>query len=215
MGVKNGADSPWAQPGAAPARRRPTWRTAAATIGIFVVALYLIELVDSATGGGLEPGGITPRTVDGLSGVAFAPVLHGTWSHLFANTLPVLVLGFLVLASGIGKGLAVTGIVWVVGGLGTWLVGGAGTTHIGASILVFGWLAYLLVRGLFTRDAGQILIGIVVFLVYGGLLWGVLPTNPLVSWQGHLFGAVGGVLAAWLLDSRRRRSAAVDRTAVR
>lgn len=84
--------------------------------------------------------------------------------------------------------------------------------HIGASILVFGWLTYLITRGIFTRQANQIVIGVIVLFVYGSILWGVLPSDPRVSWQGHLFGAVGGVLAAWLLSAderRRRRSPAV------
>ena len=81
-------------------------------------------------------------------------------------------------------------------GLGTWLVAGAGTSHIGASGLVFGWLTYLVVRGFFARRPGQIVLGIVLFVMYGSVLWGVLPGQPGISWQGHLFGAVGGVLAA-------------------
>ncbi|SDH63883.1 Rhomboid family protein [Rhodococcus triatomae] len=187
---------------------RPAWQQAAAVVGGFTVLLYVVEILDVLSGDRIERAGITPRSFDGLWGVLFAPVLHDDWAHLFANTVPVLVLGFLVLASGLVRGLAATGIIWVVGGLGTWLIGGAYTNHIGASILVFGWLAYLLVRGVFTRSLGQILIGVVVFVVYGGLLWGVLPGTPLVSWQGHLFGAAGGVLAAWVLsaDDRRRRA---------
>lgn len=179
-------------------------------VGGFTLLLYIVEILDVLSGSRLERAGIEPRSISGLSGIVFAPVLHDDWSHLFANTLPVLILGFLVLATGITRGLAATGIIWVLGGLGTWLIGGAYTNHIGASILVFGWLAYLLVRGLFTRNVVQILIGIAVFLVYGGLLWGVFPTSPLVSWQGHLFGAIGGVVAAWALssDERARRAAA-------
>ncbi len=170
--------------------------------------LYVIEIVDQVSNDRLQRGGVEPRSLDGLWGILFAPVLHGDWAHLFANTVPLLVLGFLVLLSGIARGLAATGIVWVVGGLGTWLTGGSYTNHIGASVLIFGLLAYLLVRGVFTRNFGQILLGIVVFVFYGGLLWGVLPSTPGVSWQGHLFGAVGGVAAAWLLsaDARKQRN---------
>ena len=102
-------------------------------------------------------------------------MLHDGWGHLFANTVPLLILGFLVLMSGIGRGLAATGIIWVIGGVGTWLTGGVDSHHVGASVLVFGWLTYLLVRGIFTRSIGQILIGVVVLFVYGGMLWGVLP----------------------------------------
>jgi len=115
----------------------------------------------------------------------------------------VLVLGFLVLVSGIARGLAATGVIWVVGGVGTWLVAPDNTVHIGASVLVFGWLTYVILRGFFARNAVQILVGLVVLFVYGGALWGVLPGQPGISWQGHLFGAVGGALAAWWLRPSR------------
>ncbi|MGW3484812.1 rhomboid family intramembrane serine protease [Rhodococcus indonesiensis] len=193
-------------------RPRPVWQRAALLIAGFVALLYAIEAVDAAAPAELDTAGIEPRSADGLWGVLFAPVLHADWAHLSANTIPLLVLGFLVLVSGIGRGLAATAIIWVVGGLGTWLTAGAGFVHIGASILVFGWLTYLITRGIFTRQANQIVIGVIVLFVYGSILWGVLPSDPRVSWQGHLFGAVGGVLAAWLLSAderRRRRSPAV------
>lgn len=192
-------------------KARPVWQQSAALIGIFTLALYFIEIVDTVSNDRLEQAGIEPRSFDGLWGIVFAPILHDDWNHLIANTVPLLVLGFLVLLSGIARGLAATGIVWVVGGVGTWLTGGAYSVHIGASVLIFGWLAYLLVRGIFTRSIGQILIGIVVFVFYGGLLWGVLPSDPHVSWQGHMFGAVGGVLAAWALSSDDRKRRAVPR----
>ncbi|MDM7487081.1 rhomboid family intramembrane serine protease [Rhodococcus sp. CSLK01-03] len=193
-------------------RPRPVWQRATLLIAGFVAMLYAIEAVDAAAPADLDSAGIEPRSADGLWGVLFAPVLHADWAHLSANTIPLLVLGFLVLVSGIGRGLAATAIIWVVGGLGTWLTAGAGFVHIGASILVFGWLTYLITRGIFTRQANQIVIGVIVLFVYGSILWGVLPSDPRVSWQGHLFGAVGGVLAAWLLSAderRRRRSPAV------
>lgn len=184
-----------------PTGSRSTWQQATITISVFVIGLYVLEFVDMLLGNSLDAGGVEPRTLDGLWGVVFAPVLHYGWGHLAANTIPLLVLGFLVMLSGIGRGLTATAIIWIVGGLGTWLTGASGTIHLGASVLVFGWLAYLITRGLFTRHFGQLALGLLVLLVYGGMLWGVLPGTPGVSWQGHLFGAVGGVLAAWLLAS--------------
>ncbi|WP_137725150.1 rhomboid family intramembrane serine protease [Prescottella subtropica] len=177
---------------------RPLWQRAGLTIGGFVAVLYVIEAIDTVTRTSLDTWGIQPLTTDGLWGIAFAPMLHFGWGHLLANTLPLLVLGYLVLLSGIGRGLAATGIVWVIGGLGTWLTGGH-ALHAGASILIFGWLTYLLVRGIFTRHFGQILIGVIVLFFYGSMLWGVLPGRYGISWQGHLFGAIGGVVAAWVL----------------
>lgn len=184
---------------------RPMWQRASITIGGFVAVLYVLEAIDTVAGNRLDAWGVEPRTLDGLWGVLFAPMLHFGWGHLLANTVPLLILGFLVLLSGIGRGLAATGIIWVIGGFGTWLTGGAGSAHLGASVLVFGWLTYLLVRGIFTRSVGQILLGVVVLSVYGGLLWGVLPGQYGISWQGHLFGAIGGVVAAWALSADTRR----------
>jgi membrane associated rhomboid family serine protease len=186
--------------------REPTVGRAAVVIGAFVVGLYAIELVDQLLANRLDQEGIRPRDDEGLLGILFAPALHAGWGHLMANTVPALVLGFLILLSGVGHWVAVTAVIWVVGGLGTWLVAPPNTVHLGASILVFGWLVFLVLRGLFSRRASQILLGIVVFLLYGGILWGVLPGQPGISWQGHLFGALGGVVAAMLLVDRETRA---------
>ena len=177
---------------------------ALAVLAGFVLLLYLSEAVDTVLGGALDDDGIIPREAYGLDGVLWAPLLHGGWPHLVANTLPVLVLGFLALAGGLGQFLAVTATVWLVSGLGTWLVGDGGTVHLGASGLVFGWMAFLLVRGFFAGSLRQIALAAVLFLLWGGMLWGVLPGVPGVSWQGHLFGALGGLLAAWAVAGADR-----------
>jgi membrane associated rhomboid family serine protease len=187
-------------------RRGPEWRTAGVWSAGFVGVLWLSEIVDTILGNRLDSEGIRPGSTDGLSGILFAPLLHGGFGHLIGNTVPLLVLGFLVLLSGVRQWAVVTAAVWLIGGFGTWLFGGEGTVHIGASGLVFGWLAYLVVRGFFTRQPWQILVGVAVFLVYGGALWGVLPGQPGISWQGHLFGAVGGVVVAWLMSARAVRT---------
>jgi membrane associated rhomboid family serine protease len=183
--------------------RRPVWQWALGLVGGFVVLLWVLEIVDTAADHRLDAHGVQPREGDGLVGILFAPLLHGGWTHLESNTVPVLVLGFLVLVTGIGRGLAATGIIWLVGGIGTWLVGPANTVHIGASVLVFGWLSYLVVRGFLNRRGVEIAIGLVVLVVWGGLIWGVLPGTPGVSWQGHLFGAIGGLVAAAVLRPDR------------
>lgn len=192
-------------------KRKPLWITAGVLILGFVGLLYVIEGFDSLTScnvGGfveqcLDQYGIEPREEEGLRGIVFAPLLHGGWDHLVANTGPAVVLGFLSLLAGIARGLAATAIVWAIAGAGTWLVGQPHTVHLGASSLIFGWLTFLIVRGVFTRRMIDIVIGIVVFLVYGTLLWGVLPNDPYVSWEGHLFGAIGGVVAAWAVSARK------------
>jgi membrane associated rhomboid family serine protease len=157
----------------------------------------------------LDQYGVQPRDGEGLLGILFAPVLHAGWDHLSANTLPALVLGFLTLVSGIARGLMATVVIWVVGGVGVWLVAPSNSIHLGASVLIFGWLVYLMVRGIFTRRAGEIILGMVLFFMYGGLLLGVLPGQPGISWQGHLFGAIGGGLAAWMVGERTERAAVI------
>jgi membrane associated rhomboid family serine protease len=176
------------------------WGTAGVWSLGFVAVLWVAEIVDTVLGNELDDEGIRPGTTDGLVGILLAPLLHGGFGHLIANTGPLLVLGFLILLSGIERWLAVTVLVWMVAGIGTWLFASPGTIHIGASGLVFGWLTYLILRGFFTGRPGQILVGLVILFLYGGALWGVLPGQPGVSWQGHLFGAIGGVLAAWWLS---------------
>ena len=167
--------------------------------------MWVLETVDVAAGGRLDRLGIEPRELDGLTGVVLAPVLHGGFGHLLANTVPFLVLGGVVALSGIARLVAVTVVVTVVGGFLTWLLGPAGTLHVGASGLVFGYAAYLVARGIFDRKLRSLATGAVVALGYGTtLLFGLVP-RPGVSWQGHLFGALAGVLAARLLAARPAR----------
>ena len=184
-----------------PRTSTPAWARAAAAIGGFVALLYVIEFADTLMDNRLDQEGVQPQDREGLLGIVFAPLLHVGWEHLVANTVPLLLLGFLILLSGVGHWLEVTAIVWIVGGVGTWLVAPPNTVHLGASVLVFGWLVHLILRGFFTRQPGQIVLGLVVLFLYGGVLWGVLPGQTGISWQGHLFGALGGGLAAWLTAS--------------
>ena len=131
--------------------REPAWKSAALLTGGFVAVLWLLEIVDTASGHALDAYGVQPRTEDGLVGIALAPVLHFGFDHLVSNTVPVLVLGFLTLATGIARGLLATAIIWVVGGLGVWLFAEPASNHAGASVLIFGWIVYLVVRGFLNR----------------------------------------------------------------
>ena len=189
--------------------REPAWKGAALVTGGFVVLLWLLEILDAATGHPLDAYGVRPRSEDGLVGVALAPTLHFGFDHLTSNTVPVLVLCFLTLATGVARGLAATAIIWVVGGLGVWLFAQPGSTHAGASVLIFGWIVYLIVRGFLNRRTVEIFIGVAVFLLYSSALLGVLPGQPGVSWQGHLFGAVGGFFAARVLTTRQRSESSI------
>lgn len=190
--------------------------SAALTMLVFTAALYVIEVLDLASGDELErEGGIVSRSADGLDGILFSPLLHGGWDHLWANTVPFLVLGFLAMAGGIGQFVMVTATIWLLGGAAVWLFGPDMPYYtIGASGVIFGWLTFLLVRGFFARSLKQIVLALVLFLIWGGVLWGVLPTDAHISWQAHLFGALAGVLAAWMVAraDRGRTRAAIGRT---
>ncbi|MGK3710594.1 rhomboid family intramembrane serine protease [Arthrobacter sp. IK3] len=167
------------------------------TAGLWII--YFLTLPFQST---LLPGlGILPRQLQGLDGILFAPLLHAGTGHLISNSLPLLAFAFLVLLEGLRRFGAVLAICWLASGIGVWLFGGGLT--IGVSGVVFGLFAYLMVRGFYNRDLMQILLGGALFLIYGSLLWGVLPTAAGVSWQSHLFGAAGGVVAAILLRRPR------------
>ncbi|MDM4139062.1 MULTISPECIES: rhomboid family intramembrane serine protease [Mycobacterium] len=199
-------------PGAQP-KKRSTATVGAATILTFVALLYLVELIDQLSRHALDANGIRPLEVDGLWGIVFAPVLHASWQHLAANTVPLLILGFLMTLAGLSRFVWATAIVWILGGFGTWLIGNVGsscgpTDHLGASGLIFGWLAFLLVFGIFVRRMRDIVIGLVVMFAYGGVLLGAMPVLGRcggVSWQGHLCGAIAGVLAAYWLSAPERK----------
>lgn len=184
------------------------WLQILIILGVVTAIEFAVEALDVVMDGRLDMHGIDPRTWSGLLGVIWAPFLHADFAHLISNLIPGLVLGFFVLLS--GRAVLVTAVVWVVSGVGVWLTAPSTSITIGASGIVFGWLTFLIVRGLFSRDVWQVLGGVVIALIYGGILWGVLPGGAGVSWQGHLFGAVGGVLAAWLTakSADERRSGA-------
>jgi membrane associated rhomboid family serine protease len=193
-------------PPAAPRRTdSPALRGFALVAGMAAV-MWLVEIADQVADGRLDSHGIEPREVDGLDGVVFAPFLHAGWDHLIGNTIPFLLLGFAIALGGLARVATVTVIVALVGGLGTWLVAPANTVHIGASGIVFGYAAYLVARGIYSRSPVQIALGVAVLAVWGTtLLRGLVPEDG-ISWQGHLFGAIGGVLAARLLHRRAVRA---------
>ena len=181
-----------------------------AFVGAMVAVMWVVEVLDVA-GLNLDSNGIHPRDADTLPDIAFAPFLHAGWGHLIGNTVPFLILGATIALSGLVRTAAVTGIVALVGGLGTWLIGPANTNHIGASGLVFGFAAYLISRGIFSRKPIHLAAGVAVLAIYGATLLFSLVPHPGISWQGHLFGAIGGVVAARVLDRPRPVAAAASR----
>jgi membrane associated rhomboid family serine protease len=164
----------------------------------WVALLWVIEAVDVVSHGSLDSLGIEPRQPGQLWDVVPAAFVHFGFAHVAANTLPLLVLGFLAALGGIARFLRVALLIIVVSGLGVWLIAPAHTNTAGASGLIFGLFSYLLVRGFVDRRPLDIGLGVLVAVVYGSILWGVLPADTQVSWQGHLFGLVGGVLAAFV-----------------
>jgi len=171
-------------------------------VGGLAALMWLVELIDLIPGVDLDQWGIQPRTLSGLIGVVTAPFLHDGIGHLLSNTIVFLVLGCIIAASGTVRFVQVTVIVMAVSGLGTWLLAPSGTITIGASGLVFGYLTYLLARGLFEVRVTYLVVALGVLVLYGGVLWGLLP-RPGISWQAHVMGAIGGVLAARLVHSDR------------
>jgi len=161
-----------------------------------LAALWLLELVDQLSGHQLDGLGIQARDPEGLPGILAAPFLHAGWAHLISNSVPFLVLGFLVLLGGVTRWLISSMTSIVSSGLLAWLLTPANTIVLGASGLIFGWLTYLLARGVWTRQPRHIVIAVLVLVFYGGLIWGVLPGAAGISWQAHLGGASGGVVAA-------------------
>ena len=175
-------------------------------IGGFIVLIWGLELIDQLLlRHRLDRLGIVPRTQLGLWGILFAPLLHGTWNHLMANTLPFAVLGWLTLLQGVPEFTIVTAVVWMVSGLGVWLFAAPNTLHVGASGIIFGYFGFLLSRSYFEQDLRSAAVSVVVALLYGPLIWGILPSRRRgISWQGHLFGFVGGILTARYLPELKQ-----------
>lgn len=162
-----------------------------------IVLLWLLEAVDQLFyREQLDFFGIEPRTLIGLRNLFFAPFLHKGFSHLLANTLPFLILGWFVLLRGVGEFVAVSLTALIVSGGGVWLFGMPRTVHVGLSGIIFGYLGFLLLRGYWERSSIAIILALLAGLLYGSMIWGILPLQPNVSWLGHLFGLLGGGLAA-------------------
>lgn len=198
-------------------------RSASLTMAVLAAVMLVLQVLNTITGYALNPMlGLLSREVSGLDGILFAPVLHGGWGHFFGNLTLLVLLGLLLFVAGVREFAIVTVTVWVIGGFGVWLFGPSNTVTIGSSSLVYGWLAYLVARGVFTRNAWQLLIGALLVLFLGSVLWtGIVHTawvdlvsGTNVSWQGHLFGAAGGVLAAVLLGRDVDRRVARRRTVI-
>jgi membrane associated rhomboid family serine protease len=172
-----------------------------------IPVLFAIEAVDVGLGGQMDVGwGIIPRSMYGIDGILFAPFLHSGFDHLYSNSIPLILLGTFVLAAGARRFLLSSLVIILVSGVGVWFTGSPGTVVVGASGLIFGYLGLLLMRGLVERTWWNFAVVLLVGLLYGWQLFGILPTDERISWQGHLFGFIGGVLAAIFFRRRPPRS---------
>ncbi|MCH0541402.1 rhomboid family intramembrane serine protease [Streptomyces sp. MUM 203J] len=185
-------------------------KAAAGLMAGWIALLWVLEAVDLLTLHALDPYGISPREAAELRDIVPAAFLHFGFGHLAANTVPLLVFGFLAAVDGIRRFLAVAAMIVVVDGLGVWLVAPAYSNTAGASGLIFGLFGYLVVRGFVDRKALDIGVGLALFLIWGStILLGLSPAQTDVSWQGHLFGLVAGVAAAFVFRRRRPGRAAI------
>ena len=167
--------------------------------------LWVVQIINAGNNYGLDRFGLRPRTTDGLIGIFTSPFLHASYGQLVGNTAPFVLIGWAILLSGVRPFVIVSVIVIVVGGLATWLIAPSGLI-VGASGLIMGWVGYLLARAFFSRRLVWIAAAVLVFFFFGGLFGGLLPSlDQNVSWQGHLFGFLAGILAGWMLHPRRSK----------
>ena len=162
----------------------------------FVTALWAVKLTEQLVPVDLSGYGLLPRTLTGLAGILFYPFLHGDFKHLISNSVPLLVLGPMLLY--FYRQIAIRVFFWIYLLSGFWLwLGGRESYHIGASGLVYGLTAFLFVSGIIRRHTGLMALSLVVVFLYGGLIWGIFPLYKMISWEGHLFGLLAGVIMAF------------------
>ena len=173
------------------------FKTSALCIFGFALLIWGVELINMLMGHQLSLYGIFPRTLHGLIGIPLSPFLHsGIW-HTLLNTIPFMVLGGLIIMRGVGVFLEVSLFVMLVGGGCLWLFGRS-SYHVGASGLIFGYFGFIVALGWFERSIGTVITAFVTLFLYGSILWGLLPVFPYISWEGHLFGLIAGILGARL-----------------
>jgi membrane associated rhomboid family serine protease len=184
------------------ARANDKLTDAARTSALMVATLFAVKFLDAAYGLGLERFGIQPRTWEGLRGVVFSPLLHANLFHLLSNALPLFVLLTLLFWDRRYRPKTTLAMIWIASGLGTWLIGRGGVwhgrtvVHLGASSIIFGLVAYLIVAGIRMQSWRSAGVGLLVLLLFGGIFLGALPDGRPISWEGHLCGALAGVWAA-------------------
>jgi membrane associated rhomboid family serine protease len=176
-------------------RARAGFRIALRLTLVFVGLLWGIQLLNAGLGLDASPFGVRPRTLEGLAGILFAPLVHGDFEHLLQNSLPMLILGTAMLHLYPQASRVVLPAVWLGPGIAVWLFARGGV-HLGASGLVYGLIAYVFTAGLIRLDRRALAAALAVAMLYGAAVWGVIPIQRSLSWETHLAAAViGGVLA--------------------
>ena len=173
-----------------------TFKAQATVLGGMLAAMWLVFFASALSGGALIGLGVIPRTLIGLRGILFAPFIHGSMQHLLANSIPFLILGWLVMLRDSRHFTNVTIAAMIGSGGLAWLIGAPGSVHIGASGVIFGYLGFLMISGWYVRSLASVAISVLVTLVWGSLVMGVMPGNAGISWQAHLGGFIAGVLTA-------------------
>jgi membrane associated rhomboid family serine protease len=190
------------------AAKRQTQREGLALLAGIVALMWIVEVINTLDSNRLDSDGLYARNVGRLWGIVTAPFIHASFQHLISNTIPFVFMGVIIALYGARRLALVTLIVIIVGGIGTWLISPANVPTVGASGVVFGYAAYLLTRGFFDHSVLEVVTGIVVGIVWGGALLSSLVPHYGISWQGHLCGAIAGVIAAWLLAGRTQNRSA-------
>lgn len=167
-------------------------------VAAFTITLWLIKIVEALIGARLYKYGILPGHLSGLMGVFWAPLIHSSFSHLFANTAPLLILGTALLYGYPKSAKIAVPAIYIGTGLCVWLFARE-TYHIGASSLTFGFMFFVFTIGTIRWDRRAIALSLVVFLLYGGMIWGIFPNEPGISYESHFFGAMIGFILAILL----------------
>ena len=171
---------------------------------IVVGLLWAIWLIDLILPFDLTRFGIHPRTLSGLVGIVLAPLIHANFLHLLSNTVPLIVLLLALFIYDDKNAGSIILLSVLLGGFLVWLFGRS-AYHVGASGLIYSLASYLIASAFFRFDFKSFILALIIFILYGGLIWGIFPTRPWVSFEGHLFGAIAGVFLAWLVNKKLKK----------
>ncbi|MBN1251449.1 MAG: rhomboid family intramembrane serine protease [Bacteroidales bacterium] len=173
------------------------------TTALSIVALlWMILILNSLIPIDFNQFGILPRNINGIKGILFSPFLHMNMAHLISNTIPLFVLltGLFFFYRKVAVRVLVLSVI--IGGSLVWIFGRT-AFHIGASGVIFSLIGFLIASGIFRKNIKALLLAIIIFFMYGGVIWGILPTQPYISWEGHLFGFITGILLAYIFKDTK------------